>query len=67
MPLKRSTREARSMVSDDYIAFLQDYEMDMEVMEYGQINFHKAMQSFNSQKLIVALNEEMKSVKDNDI
>ena len=36
-------------------------------MEYGQINFHQAMQNSNSQKSIVAMNEEIKSIKDNDI
>ena len=63
----KSTRETRSIMSNDYTAFLQDYEVDIEVMEDDQINFHQAMQSFNSQKSIVAMNEEMMSMKDKDM
>ena len=63
----KSTREIRSIMLDDYIAFLQDYKVDIEVMEDDQINFHQAMQSSNSQTSIVAMNEEIKSMKDNNI
>ena len=36
-------------------------------MEDDSINFYEAMDSSNSQKWIDAMNEEMKSMKDNDI
>ena len=36
-------------------------------MEDDPINFRQAMESFNSQKWIDAMNEEMKSIKDNDV
>lgn len=41
--------------------------MDIRVIEYNPINFHQAMQSSNSQKWINTINEDMKSMKDNDI
>ena len=37
------------------------------MVEDDPINFHQAMQSSNSQKWIDAMNEEIKSMKDNDI
>ena len=36
-------------------------------MEDNPINFYQAMKSSNSQKWIDAMNEEMKSMKDNDV
>ena len=35
--------------------------------EDGPINFHQAKESSNSQKWIYAMNDEMKSIKDNDV
>ena len=35
--------------------------------EDDPINFHQAMESSNSQKWIDAMNEEIKSMKDNDV
>ena len=67
MSLKRSTRERRSAVPDDYIVLLQEHEVDISMMEDDLINFHQAMESSNSQKWIDAMNKEMKFVKDNDV
>ncbi|KAJ4713114.1 Retrovirus-related Pol polyprotein from transposon TNT 1-94 [Melia azedarach] len=66
IPLKRSTRE-RSALSNDYIVFLQEHEVDIGVMEDDPINFRQAIESSNSQKWIDAMNEEIKSIKDNDV
>ena len=67
MPLRRSTRERRNAIPDDYIVFLQEHEDGIGVMEDDPINFHQAMQSSNYQKWIEAMNEEIKSMKENDI
>ena len=67
VPLRRSTRERRSAIPDDYIVFLQEHEVDIGVMEDDPINFRQAMESSNSQKWIDAMNEEIKSMKDNDV
>ncbi|KAJ4729164.1 Retrovirus-related Pol polyprotein from transposon TNT 1-94 [Melia azedarach] len=66
IPLKRSTRERRNALSDDYIVFLQEHEVDSGVMEDDPIKFRQAIESSNSQKWIDAMNEEIKSMKDND-
>jgi len=51
MPLKRSTRERRNVISDDYVLFLQEHEGTDGLMEGDPINFHLAMQDSNSQKM----------------
>ena len=67
MSLWRSTRERRNAIPDDYIVFLQEREFDIWIVEDDPINFHQAKQSSNSQKWINAINDEVKSMKDNDI
>ena len=67
MPLRRFTRERRSAISDDYVVFLQEHEVHISVVEDDPINFNQAIESSNSQKCIDAMNEEMKSMKDNDV
>nr|CAN61066.1 hypothetical protein VITISV_004412 [Vitis vinifera] len=52
MPLRRSTRERRNAISDDYIVYLPG---------------NQAMKSSNSQKWIEAMNEEYKSMQDNKV
>ncbi|KAH9667839.1 reverse transcriptase Ty1/copia-type domain-containing protein [Citrus sinensis] len=65
--LRRSTRERRNVIPDDYIVFLQEHEDETGVMEDDPINFHQAMQSFNSHKWIAAMNEEYKLMQDNKV
>lgn len=62
--LRRSTRERRNAISDDYIVFLQEHEENISMMEDDPINFHQAIQSSNSEKWIKAMNEEYKSMQD---
>ena len=50
MLLRRSTRERRSGVPNDYIIFLQEHEVDIGMAEDDLINFHQAMEISNSQK-----------------
>lgn len=47
MPL-RFTRERKSIVPNDYIAFLQECKVDNEEIENDPINFHQSMESSNS-------------------
>ncbi|RVW78738.1 Retrovirus-related Pol polyprotein from transposon TNT 1-94 [Vitis vinifera] len=67
MPLRRSTRERRNAISDDYIVYLQEREVESGMMEDDPINFQQAMKSSNSQKWIEAMNEEYKSMQDNKV
>ncbi|RDY04245.1 hypothetical protein CR513_12068, partial [Mucuna pruriens] len=51
MPLRRSIRERRHVIPDDYIVFLQEHEDDIGLIKDDPINFYQAMQSSNSQKM----------------
>ena len=62
-PLRRSTRERRSALPDDYIVFLQEHEFDIGAVEDDPINFCQALESSKSQEWIDAMNEEIKSMK----
>ena len=66
-PLRRSTRERRSALPDDYIVFLLEHEFDIGAVEDDPINFPQALESSKSQEWIDVMNEEIKSMKDNDV
>ena len=66
-PLRRSSGERRSSVPDDYIEFLQEHEFDIGAVEDDPINFRQALESSKSQEWIDAMNEEINSMKDNDV
>ncbi|RVX12033.1 Retrovirus-related Pol polyprotein from transposon TNT 1-94 [Vitis vinifera] len=67
MPLRRSIRERRNAISDDYIVYLQEREVESGMMEDDPINFQQAVKSSNSHKWIKAMNEEYKSMQDNKV
>ena len=67
MSLRRSTRERRSAMPDDYIIFLQEHEVDVNLAEDDPINLQQALQSSNSHKWIDAMKDEMKSMEDNGV
>ncbi|RDX85571.1 hypothetical protein CR513_33217, partial [Mucuna pruriens] len=48
--LRRSIRERRHAIPNDYIFFLQEHEDDIGLTENDPIKFYLAMQSSNSQK-----------------
>ena len=52
---------------DDYIVFLQEHEFDIGAVEDDPINFRQTLKSSKSQEWIDAMNEEIKSMKDNDV
>ena len=66
MPLRRSTRERRSTISDDYVVYLQEHEFDMG-LEDDLISVSQVKQSSNSEKWIEAMKDEMKSMKDSGV
>jgi len=47
--------------------YLQKHEDDISLTEDDPINFCEAMESSNSQKWIGAMEEEIKSMRDNDV
>jgi len=67
VPLRRSIRERRSAISNDYIIFLQEHEDGVGLIEDDPINLCQPMRNSNSQKWIDAIKDEMKSMKDNEV
>ena len=49
-PLKRSTRERKTAISDDYEVYLLEHEFDIGMMEEDPENLHQALKSSNSDK-----------------
>ena len=67
-PLRRSMRERRSAISDDYIVFLQENkDPNNGVMEDDPITVRQAIQDPNLEKWIEAMREEYKSMQDNKV
>ncbi|GAA0186409.1 hypothetical protein LIER_33697 [Lithospermum erythrorhizon] len=64
--LRRSKRERRSAIPDDYVTFLLEHENN-GMLEDDPINFQQALKSFNSQKWINVMNEKIKSMYDNKV
>ena len=67
MPLKESTFLRGTQISNNLSIYLQEHEADMEIKENDPINLWQTLQSFNAYKWIDAMNEEMKSMHDNDV
>src|SRR5436190_19992235 len=65
--LRRSTRERRRAILDDYVVFLQEHEDNSGLMKDDPINFLQDMNSSDSQKWIDAMKEEFKSMQDNQV
>ena len=57
----------RSVIPDDYIIFFQEHEVDIGVVEDDPIKFRQAIGSSNSQKQIDSMNEEIETMKDNEV
>ncbi|KAL8161807.1 hypothetical protein V2J09_013296 [Rumex salicifolius] len=64
--LRRSTREKRSAIPDDYVVYAVESECDLSLGE-DPISFRKAMESDNSEKWLIAMKEELKSMSDNNV
>ncbi|KAH7834402.1 hypothetical protein Vadar_015602 [Vaccinium darrowii] len=66
VPLRRSNRERRSTIPNDYMVYLQEHEFDIG-LEDDLISFNQAKQSVNSLKWMNAILDELKSMSDNDV
>ena len=64
--LRRSIKERRLMILDNYTVYLQKHEFDRR-LEDDLVSFNQAKQCVNSQKWIDVMKDEMKSIEDNDI
>ncbi|RDY00767.1 hypothetical protein CR513_16005, partial [Mucuna pruriens] len=65
--LRRSIKERRHAIPDDYIVFLQEHKDSIGLTKDYPINFYQVMQSSYSQKCIYAMKDELKSTQDNNV
>ena len=65
-PLRRSQRDRRPAITDDYIVYLQESDFDIGIRK-DLVSFPQAMESDDSSKWMEALNEELKSMAHNGV
>jgi len=63
---RKSTRERRSVIANDYIVYLQEYEFDIRP-EDEPTSLNEAKLNIHSTKWSNAMKDELKSMKDNDV
>ena len=66
MALKRSQRERRSAISDDYLVYLQEFDYVLGTSK-DPVSFSQAIESSDSEKWINAINDELKSMEQNEV
>lgn len=64
--LRRSERQRRSAISNDYVVYLQESEFDLGI-DNDPVSFSQAMESDNSTKWLDAMKEELKSMDSNEV
>jgi transposase InsO family protein len=62
--LRRSQRERRSAIPDDYVVYLQELENDLGI-DKDPVSFSEAINCNNSDKWLNAMKEELKSMEQN--
>jgi uncharacterized protein YqgQ len=67
VPLRRSIRERESVISNDYIVFLQENEFNIGMMKDDLVTLRQALESVNSHKWTKTMDEEIKSMYDNKV
>ncbi|KAL1200761.1 Retrovirus-related Pol polyprotein from transposon TNT 1-94 [Cardamine amara subsp. amara] len=65
-PLRRSIRERRYAINDDYVVYNIENECDMS-LDKDLLTFKKAMKSDNSDKWLIASEEEISSMGVNKV
>ena len=66
-PLRRSTKERKSTISDDFVVYLQTHEDGIGLTTEDPINFSQAIQSPNSLKWVDVMKDEIKSMAGNNV
>jgi len=64
--LKRSHRDRKSAISNDYVVYLQESENDLSI-DNDPISFLEAINGDNSDKWLDAMKDELKSIAHNDV
>ena len=64
--LRRSQRERRPAISDDYVVYLQESDYDIGTSK-DSVSFSQAISCSDSDKWIDAMNDELKSMDQNKV
>ena len=64
--LRRSVRQKRPAISDDYVVYSIEHECGLSIDE-DPVSVKQAMESDNSKKWFNAMKEELKSMDDNQV
>jgi hypothetical protein len=64
--LRRSQRDRRSAISDDYVVYLQESDFDIGTCK-DPVSFSQAIESNDSAKWINVVNDELKSMDQNEV
>jgi len=64
--LRRSHRDRKSAISNDYVVYLQESENDLSI-DNDPISFSEAINGDNSDKWLDAMKDELKSMAHNDV
>ncbi|WVZ23331.1 hypothetical protein V8G54_001875, partial [Vigna mungo] len=64
--LRRSVRQKRPAISNDYVVYSVEHEYDLSIDE-DPVSFRQAMESNNSENWLSAMKEELKSMDDNKV
>lgn len=65
--LRRSQRQRRPAISDDYVIYLQESEFDLGIADNDPVSFSQAIGSANSDKWLDAMKDELKSMEHNEV
>ena len=65
--LRRSQRERRPTISNDYVAYLQDSEVDLRVHDNDPVLFLPTINSDNVDKWLNAMKDELMSMEQNNV
>ena len=64
--LRRSQRERRSAISDEYVVHLQDFDFDIRLSK-DPVLFSQALESIDSIKWLNVMKDELKSIDQNEV
>ena len=64
--LRRSQRERRSAIPNDYLVYLQESKSDLSI-DNDPVSFSQAMESENSVEWFDAMKDELKSMETNGV
>ena len=60
--LRRSQRERRPVISNDYVVYLHEIETDLSINDNDPVSFSQAVSCDNSEKWLNTMNEEMNAM-----